>query len=62
VIKPQTIRRAIELGAIIPEADGTVTDQELFDYINQGSRITAMTATATSWKELRVNGKESAIG
>jgi hypothetical protein len=34
-VKRQVIQRAIDLGAIVPDADGTISDEELMAFINR---------------------------
>jgi hypothetical protein len=35
-VKREVIQRAVELGAIVPDADGTISDAELMAFINRG--------------------------
>jgi hypothetical protein len=35
-VKRQVIQRAVDLGAIVPNADGTISDSELMAFINRG--------------------------
>ena len=35
-VKRQVIQRAVDLGAIVPDADGTISDAELDAFINHG--------------------------
>lgn len=35
-VKRQVIQRAVDLGAIVPDSDGTISDAELIAFINLG--------------------------
>ena len=35
-MKVEQVQRAVDLGAIVPDADGTISDAELMAFINRG--------------------------